>query len=117
MHSPQRNSSLAAILTIFVYGTFSWQAAFADEPKSKESPPLLGYTELQTNLPGARQANVRTMRARLVLADGTGARPIGEKLIDDPNAWTQFAGWSPDGKTAIVGRGWESPSNAHWEEE
>ena len=79
--------------------------------------PLVGYTELQTNLPGGRQANVRTMRAMLVGADGTNSRPIADKLVDQADAWTQFAGWSPDGKTAIVVRGWESPANAKWEEE
>jgi Tol biopolymer transport system component len=91
--------------------------ARADEPSGKATPSLLGYTELRTNLPGGRQANVRTMRARVVRSDGTGARFLGEKLVDDPNAWTQFVGWSPDGATAIVARGWESPENARWEEE
>ena len=33
-----------------------------------------------------------------------------------PHTWTQFAGWAPDGRTAIVGGGWESPENAAWEE-
>ncbi|MEK6262825.1 MAG: hypothetical protein AABP62_29860, partial [Planctomycetota bacterium] len=39
------------------------------------------------------------------------------ELANQPDAWTQFTGWSPDGQTAIVGRGWESPENARWEEE
>jgi Tol biopolymer transport system component len=86
----------------------------ADAP----SPPgWLGYTELRTNLPGGRHANVRTMRAALVKPDGTGRRLIANELADGPDAWTQFAGWSPDGSTAIVGRGWQSPDNARWEEE
>ena len=38
-------------------------------------------------------------------------------MTREPDAWTQFAGWSPDGRLAIVGRGWESPENARWEEE
>ena len=42
---------------------------------------------------------------------------LAEELADEPDAWTQFAGWSPDGKTAIIGRGWQSPENAKWEEE
>ncbi|MFN7892327.1 MAG: hypothetical protein ACK5OC_18670, partial [Pirellula sp.] len=42
----------------------------ADEPTSEQ--PLIGYTELQTNLPGGRHANVRTMRATVVRADGSG---------------------------------------------
>jgi len=77
---------------------------------------LVGYTELETGLPGGRHANVRTMRAMLVKADGSGRRAVGKDLIS-PDAWTQFAGWSPDRKTAIVGRGRQSPENARWEEE
>ena len=57
------------------------------------------------------------MRAAIVRADGVGGRLLTTELVDDPDAWTQFVGWSPDGRTAIVGRGWESPENAKWEEE
>jgi Tol biopolymer transport system component len=78
---------------------------------------LIGYTELQTNLPGGRHANVRTMRAAVVKGDGSGRRLVAEELANQPDAWTQFAGWSPDGKTAVVIRGWQSPENAKWEEE
>ncbi len=78
---------------------------------------LIGYTELQTNLPGGRHANVRTMRATVVKGDGSGRRFIAEELAHEPDTWTQFAGWSPDGSTAIIGRGWQSPKNAQWEEE
>lgn len=78
---------------------------------------LIGYTELQTNLPGGRLANVQTMRAMVVSAEGSGRREIASQLVDQPNTSTQFAGWSPDGRLAIVGRGWESPENAAWEEE
>ncbi len=77
----------------------------------------IGYTELQTSLPGGRHANVRTMRASLVRVDGTGNRKIAEELVDDPESWTQFVGWSPNGKQAIVARGWQDPANAAWEEE
>src|SRR6266853_1767463 len=84
-----------------------------------ESPSdaLIGYTELRTNLAGGRQANVTTMRAAVVKADGTGRRLLAEQLTRDPNTWTQFGGWAPDGRTAIIGRGWESPQNGKWEEE
>jgi Tol biopolymer transport system component len=58
-----------------------------------------------------------TMRAHVVKADGTGRRALAEELTREANTWTQFAGWSPDGRTAIVGRGWESTENARWEEE
>lgn len=77
----------------------------------------IGYTELQTNLPGGRHANVRTSRAVISQGDGTGRKLIAVQLIDNPNAWTQFADWSPDGQQAIVYRGWQDPVNAQWEEE
>jgi Tol biopolymer transport system component len=57
------------------------------------------------------------MRAKVVRADGTDTRTLGEDLVDDPDAWTQFTGWSPDGTKAIIYRGWQKPENAHWEEE
>jgi Tol biopolymer transport system component len=87
----------------------------ADEPTSEQ--PLIGYTELQTNLPGGRHANVRTMRATVVRTDGSGQARIANELADEADAWTQFAGWSPDGKQAIVSRGWQDAENAKWEEE
>lgn len=79
--------------------------------------PLIGYTELQTNLPGGRQANTRTFRATVVSSEGKDRRRIAEDLAVEPNTSTQFAGWSPDGKTAIIVKGWQSPENAKWEEE
>ena len=82
-----------------------------------EPLPLVGYTEFRTNLPGGRHANVRTMRAAVVKTDGTGRRLVAEELAKEPDTWTQFAGWSPDGKSAIIGAGWQSPENAKWEEE
>src|SRR5688572_18645357 len=70
---------------------------------------LLGYTELRTDLPGGRHANVRTMRAVVAKADGSQRRVLAEDLVRGPDAWTQFAGWSPDGTAAVIGRGWQSP--------
>ena len=78
---------------------------------------LIGYTELRTDLPRGRHANVTTMRACVVRADGSGRRTLAEELTRDRHSWTQFAGWSPDGRLAVIGRGWESPENARWEEE
>lgn len=86
-------------------------------PAAEPDVPWIGYTQLQTNLPGGRHPNVRTMRAALVRADGSERRLIAAELVDDPDAWTQFAGWSPDGGTALVARGWQNPDNAAWEEE
>lgn len=78
---------------------------------------LIGYTEHRTDLPGGRAANIFTMRACVVRADGTGRRELAPELITNANTWTQFAGWSPDGRQAIIGCGWESNENAAWEEE
>jgi Tol biopolymer transport system component len=100
--------SFALLLTLFC-------PTSADDPPG--SPPLIGYTQHRTNLPGGRHANVCTSRAMLVRADGTQQQTIGSELADIPGAWTQFAGWSPDGRTAVILRGWESAENAQWEEE
>src|SRR5262249_55586833 len=85
-------------------------------PAPKVTAPLIGYTEFRTNLPGGRHANVRTRRAVVIRADGSGRRVLAPKLTRDADTWTQFAGWSPDGKIAIVGWAWQSPANAKWEE-
>ena len=102
-----------------VFVTMLLLASFAELHADKTAPPgsLVGYTELRTNLPGGRHANVQTMQAAVVNADGSGRRLVAAELADEPDAWTQFAGWSPDGQTAIIGRGWQSPQNARWEEE
>ena len=78
---------------------------------------LIGYTEHRTDVPGGRAANIFTMRACVVRADGTGRRELAPQLVTNANSWTQFAGWSPDGKKAIIACGWESSENAAWEEE
>lgn len=76
---------------------------------------LIGYTEGRNDLPEGQFANWATSRACVVGADGTGRRVLAEELARDPNTWTQFAGWSPDGRTAIISSVWESPENAAWE--
>ena len=45
-----------------------------------DTPPdaLIGYTEHRTDLPGGRHANVKTRRAVVVKADGTGRRVLAE---------------------------------------
>jgi TolB protein len=96
-------------------GALSSSEPSVDKPSDHQ--PLVGFTQLATNLPGGRHANVRTQRAIVMCADGTNRREIGASLVDDPDAWTQFAGWSPDGRQAIVLRGWQDPANAAWEEE
>jgi len=81
------------------------------------SAPWIGYTECRTDLPAGRHANVTTMRACVVRADGSGRHVVCPELAAPLFAWTQFAGWSPDGRMAIIGSGWESAENAAWEEE
>src|SRR5436305_210347 len=83
-----------------------------------DKPPdlLIGYTEFRTDLPGGRYVNVATMRAVVSKADGTGRRVLAEELTREPNHWTQFTGWSPDGRTAIFTLGWQSDENGKWEE-
>src|SRR3954449_789396 len=84
-----------------------------------ESPPdlLIGYTEFRTDLPGGRYVNVATMRAAMVKADGTGRRVLAEEVTREKNSWTQFRGWSPDGKIAVFSRAWMSDENGMWEEQ
>lgn len=106
----------ATLLPCIALCTLFLPAAVARAQVAELPASLIGYTELRTDLPGGRHANVRTMRARVIRANGTG-REIAAGLIDDADAWTQFSGWSPDGGTAVVSRGWQSPANAAWEEE
>jgi Tol biopolymer transport system component len=106
-----------AAAALLVWAALSPGPLFA-APKDETPPDLLiGYTELRTNLPGGRHANVATMRAAVVKADGTGRRLLAEDLTREADSSTQFSGWSPDGRTAVITRGWESPENARWEEE
>src|SRR4051812_10451978 len=105
-----------AHFTLALLATF-YSLAAAIFAADQSSLPVIGYTEFQTNLSGGRQANVRTMRAMVVQQDGTSPRPIAAVLVDNSNAWTQFVGWSPDGRQAVIARGWEDPKNARWEEE
>ena len=72
----------------------------ADESPLAER--LIGYTEFRTDLTGDRYANVRTQRALLIRADGSKRKLVAAHLADDPNAWTQFADWSPDGKKLLM---------------
>jgi TolB protein len=92
--------------------------ARAAQPESPGAVPdrTIGYTQHATALPGGRLANVATSRAMLLVPGGA-PTPLAADLIDEPGSWTQFVGWFPDGKTAIIGRAWESEANARFEEE
>lgn len=102
------------------FGTMLYAALLAALPAvavEPDMPPLaVGYTEHATSLSGGRLANVATGRAML-LEPGKRPVPLAAGLADEAWSWTQFVGWFPDGATAIVGRGWEDPGNAAWEEE
>lgn len=102
--------------TLILASSCASQFATGRSNPNQRRSPLIGYTEYRTNLP-TRHANQVTSRACAVRADGTGRRMLAEVLVNEPNAWTQFAGFSPDGRSAIIGRGWESAENAAWEEE
>lgn len=101
----------------FLLITFTSLLALLPSADKPATEPYIGYTELQTNLPGGRHANVQTMRATIVRADATDRRRVAEDLAKKPDTWTQFAGWSPDGTLAVIGQAWQSPENARWEEE
>ncbi|MCA9230857.1 MAG: PD40 domain-containing protein [Planctomycetales bacterium] len=114
-------SALAAnMLLLWVLVLCPVSTAFSDveEQGAPDWPArLIGYTQLNTNLAGGRHANVRTMRAKVVGAEGAGQHELAAELADEPDAWTQFAGWSPSGETAVVLRGWQSTENAKIEEQ
>jgi len=92
---------------------------FAPAADAEDRPPdlLVGYTEFRTDLPGGRYVNCRTRRAVVVKADGSGRRVLAEELTRERGYCTQFYGWSPDGRTAVLLRTWESEENGKWEEE
>jgi Tol biopolymer transport system component len=112
---PSRRDILRNAATVGALGLNP--SAWATGENSTKSDALIGYTALRTSLPGGRHANVVTMRAATVKPDGSSPRLLAEELTREPNTWTQFAGWSPNGRTAIIGRGWESAENGKWEEE
>ena len=105
-----------AVLLLIALATASSGAGKGKGHRMRSSY-VIGYTEYRTNLPGGRHVNAWTMRACTVRGDGTGRRVLAEGLARKPHTWTQSAGWSPDGRQAIVCNGWESPENGAWEEE
>jgi TolB protein len=107
------------ILACVLFGSvgFDFAArAVAGESQESLSHYQIGYTEYRTNLPGGRYANNATMRACVIGADGSGRCEVAHELIRDQNTFNQFSGWSPDGRTAILANGYNTPENAAWEE-
>jgi Tol biopolymer transport system component len=111
----RRFSSASATVGIILLIGSGQLTAEGDEPVVTQA--LIGYTQFRTNLPEGRHANVRTMRASVVRADGENRRELAVASSRTQDTWTQFAGWSPSGSHAVVGLGWEDPENARWEEE
>ena len=83
---------------VVVLGLFPLASADDARPTT-----LIGYTEGRHDLPGGQFENWVTNRACVVRADGTERRVLAESLTQQEHAWTQFAGWSPDGQTAVIG--------------
>ncbi|MBN2295560.1 MAG: hypothetical protein JXM70_24230, partial [Pirellulales bacterium] len=109
--------ALCIIAYIFpaVAGCIASARADTDDTVDELTQHLIGYREYRTNLP-SRHANWATMRAFVVNADGTNRRELAHELVQDENTWTAFGGWSPDGHTAIIEKGRNTPENAAWEE-
>jgi len=116
-----RRAAAVACVTWLAIGLLGGTGVHAQDSANGSGPinakPMqwIGYTEGRNDRPEGQFANWVTQRSRMVRADGSESQSIGDALIDRPNTWTQFAGWSPDGKTAILGKHWESPENAAWE--
>lgn len=60
-------------------------------------------------------AFITSSRAWCMRADGGAMRELAPELARDPHCWTDFTGWSTDGRYAVIGAGWESSENAEWE--
>jgi TolB protein len=91
--------------------------AIRSSPPADALPDLfIGYTEFRTDLPGGRYVSEATFRAVVVKVDGTGRRVLVEELSREKGSWTQFVGWSPDGKAARLSRYWKSEEVGKWEE-
>jgi len=87
--------------------------AVADERKLHLTPRYRLHRISHGLTEGASERGQAARSRRAI--DGTG-RGFWRRAGARNDAWTQFAGLVPDGRLAIIGRGWESPENASWEE-
>jgi Tol biopolymer transport system component len=90
-------------------------ASPAGEPADKRPEYDIGYTSCRTDLQGYYPNQV-TARAFVVRSDGSGTKQLAPELTRKPNQFAVFAGWSPDGRQAILYQIWESPENGAWED-
>jgi TolB protein len=109
-------TSFSTVFTAIAVFLFLCSASLSANENPERPDAFIGYTELRTDLPGGRHANVRTMRAKVMSARSGNSRELAAEFVISGDHWTQFAGWSPDGRTAIVTQGWQDPENAILEE-
>src|SRR5262249_29986796 len=76
--------------------------AIAAGPPDSPWAYQIGYSAHRTNLPGGQFANFSTRRAFVVGGDGSGTRQLAPELTRKPHQHVQLAGWSPDGRHAIL---------------
>lgn len=105
------------------YLSVALMAAALSSDTLRSNPPadplpdlLIGYTEFRTDLPGGRYVSVATRRAVVIKPDGTGRRVLAKELTREKGSWTEFVGWSADGKSAQLSRYWKSDEVGKWEE-
>ena len=88
-------------------------AALPGRESALERPAFqIGYTTHRTNLPGGYYPNRVTSRAFVVRGDGNGTTELAPGLASKPHQFTQFGGWSPDGRQAVLYQIWESRRTA-----
>jgi hypothetical protein len=56
------------------------------------------------------------MRPWLLRADGSGGGELAPGIVNDPDMWCSFEGWSPDGRFALLTRTLNPAENAAYEE-
>src|SRR5262249_46215909 len=118
MASGEAEPAEARVLRETIAAKRKQEVDFQGAAPSPERPAYqIGYSAHRTDLPGGQFANFSTRRAFVVSGDGSGTRQLAPELTRKPNQHAQFAGWSPDGRRAILLQCWESAENGAWEHE
>src|SRR5262249_5314898 len=110
---PRMPRRCLARLTLLALATLP--VAQAAGPPPERAPFQVGYTAHRTNPPVRQYANFSTGRAVVVLGDGSDARQLAPGLTRKPGQSLMLAGWSPDGRQAVLYQSWESAENGAWE--